>query len=241
MARRAKPRSLINGVASVERAAAVLTCFRQGDDELALAEISRRTGLVKSTIMRLAISLEAAGLMVRLTDGAYKLGTEIVRLHSIYQASLGLEAIVAPALNSLADSTKETAAFYVLKDEQRFCQFRVNSPHALRLDIVPGSYRPLDNASSAQILKLFRNWPDERPPIPAIPLYTAGATTPHTASVSAPVLGAGQRLIGVISITGPSSRLTAEAASRIKDLLLKMAERVTRALGGDLREVGIDI
>lgn len=240
MVRGVKTRGALKGVAAADRAAAVLTAFRQGDDELSLAEISRRTGLVKSTIMRLAISLESAGLLVRLGEGQYKLGTEIVRLHSIYQASLGLDSILTPALNQLADKTQETAAFYVLKDEQRFCLFRVNSPLALRLDIAPGTYRPLDNASSAQILKLFRNWPEERLPIPPLPLYTAGATNPHTASVSAPVLGAGQRLVGVLSITGPSSRLTEEAASRFKDVLLETAAKVTRALGGELRDLGVE-
>lgn len=224
------------GVAAVRRALAVLTCFQQGDDRLSLAEIARRTGLVKSTILRLIASLETAGLLLRVDD-SYQLGSEIVRLHSIYDASIGLDKIILPILRDLATQTQETAAFYVEQNGQRFCQFRVNSPLALRLDIAPGSFRPMDNASSAQILKIFRNWPDERPSIPTLPLYTAGATTPHTASLSVPVLGQEQRLVGALTITGPISRLTWDAASRIQSVVLDAASQLSRALGGNLGAV----
>lgn len=226
----------VEGVAAVKRALSVLTCFRQGDDRLTLAEIAKRTGLVKSTILRLIASLEEAGLVLRVDD-SYQLGSEIVRLHSVYHASMGLDKIIVPVLRKLVEQTQETAAFYVEQNGQRLCQFRVNSPHALRFDITPGTFRPMDNASSAQILRLFKNWPDEQPPVPAIPLYTAGATTPHTASLSAPVLAQDQRLVGALTITGPISRLTWEAASRIQDVVLQAAVHLSRALGGNLELV----
>lgn len=157
------------GSSSAQRALTILTCFRHGDDALSLAEIALRTGLVKSTILRQLSSLGQANLVIRV-DNKYRLGSEIYRLHSIYSASQGLDAVIVPMLQALAEQTLETAAFYIEQEGQRFCQFRANSTQALRLDITPGSYRPLDNASSAQILKLFRHWPDERPPIPAVPM-----------------------------------------------------------------------
>lgn len=234
------PKSL-EGVAAAQRALTVLACFRQGDDLLTLAEMARRTGIVKSTVMRLLISLEQAGFVVRV-NGSYQLGGEIVRLHSIYSSSHGLEKIILPVLQDLAEQTKETAAFYTEHQGQRFCLFRADSPLALRLHITPGTYRPLDNASSAQILKLFRAWPEEQPPLPSLPVYTAGATDPHTASVSAPVLGQGQHLIGALSVTGPISRLTWENATRVQDVLMQAASQISRSLGGELpvgwREAG---
>jgi DNA-binding IclR family transcriptional regulator len=237
---KSEPKSL-EGVAAAQRALSVLTCFRQGDDQLTLAEMARRTGIVKTTVMRLLISLEQAGLIVRV-NGSYQLGGEIVRLHSIYSSSHGLEKVILPVLQELAEETKETAAFYTEHQGQRFCLFRADSPLALRLHITPGTYRPLDNASSAQILKLFRAWPDEQPALPSLPVYTAGATDPHTASVSAPVLGQGQHLVGALSITGPISRLTWENATRVQDILMQAASKISRSLGGELpvgwREAG---
>ena len=91
-------RSAIDGVAAVDRALAVLAAFRRGDTSLSLAELSVRTGLVKSTIMRLAVSLERHGFLVRLHDGSYQLDTEVLRLGVAYQQSFKLETFVLPAL-----------------------------------------------------------------------------------------------------------------------------------------------
>ena len=49
-----------NGVAAVERALSVLGAFRDGDASLSLHELAARTGLYKSTILRLLVSLPAS-------------------------------------------------------------------------------------------------------------------------------------------------------------------------------------
>src|SRR3954451_2176391 len=83
----------VSGVASVDRALSVLTAFKRGDKALSLAELSRRTGLVKSTVMRLAISLEQIGFLKRLDDGQYRLDAEVLRLASIYQEQVDLDGL----------------------------------------------------------------------------------------------------------------------------------------------------
>src|SRR5687767_14125614 len=103
---------IVEGVAAVERALAVLAAFRRGDTSLSLAELSVRTGLVKSTIMRLAVSLERYGFLVRLHDGSYQLGAEALRLGVAYQQSFRLEALVLPALEGCVARCNETTSFY---------------------------------------------------------------------------------------------------------------------------------
>src|SRR4029450_6694607 len=80
----------VKGVSAVERALAVLTAFRRGDGALSLADLARRTGLVKSTIMRLAVSLEQYRLLARLPDGSYRLDAETLRLGTAYQQAFNL-------------------------------------------------------------------------------------------------------------------------------------------------------
>ncbi|MDO9217858.1 MAG: helix-turn-helix domain-containing protein, partial [Lacisediminimonas sp.] len=46
-----------SGVAAVERALAILNSFRPGDGSLSLHDIAERTGLYKSTILRLIVTL----------------------------------------------------------------------------------------------------------------------------------------------------------------------------------------
>ncbi len=66
--RKAKP--ALEGVAAVDRALTLLSAFRKGDTAVSLAELAERTGLVKSTIMRLAISLEEHGYYASRVGGA---------------------------------------------------------------------------------------------------------------------------------------------------------------------------
>src|SRR5436190_2091040 len=101
------------GVAAVDRALLLLTAFRPGDRSISLMELAERAGLVKSTALRLLASLAHFGLAQRLEDGRYALGPEVARLQSIYTASFSLDALVVPALRSLADATRESAAFHV--------------------------------------------------------------------------------------------------------------------------------
>ncbi len=74
----------------VDHALAVLTAFKKGDGELSLAELTKRTGLVKTTVMRLALWLEGAGLIKRIPDGGYRLDAEVMRLAACYQQAFGL-------------------------------------------------------------------------------------------------------------------------------------------------------
>ena len=228
-----KERPALEGVAAAERALELLTCFRTGDKALTLVELAERTGLVKSTIMRLAISLERYNLLVRMHDGRYQLGSAVVRLGTIYQDSIDLEQHIMPVLAKLAATTHETATFYVPHGDMRLCLFRVNSPSSLRLDVQPGTQRPMDEAGSAQLIRLFADWPETRPDLPPLPIYTAGATTPHVASVSVPVIGQGNRLIGALSLAGPEARLTEARGRELALPLLEAGLELCRALGGD--------
>ena len=162
----------VSGVASVDRALSVLTAFKRGDKALSLAELSRRTGLVKSTVMRLAISLEQIGLLKRVEDGQYRLDAEVLRLASIYQEQIDLEDLVVPVLRCLVDETKETASFYIRRGERRLCLFRVEFPHRLRLHIRPGDLLPMDEAAIAQVLRAFDDPEGSRSTGLSVPLYT---------------------------------------------------------------------
>jgi DNA-binding IclR family transcriptional regulator len=59
-----------SGVAAVERALSILEVITE--DRVSLAEITKRTLLVKSTAWRLIFSLEKFGYLVRLEDGSFR-------------------------------------------------------------------------------------------------------------------------------------------------------------------------
>lgn len=68
------------GVAAVDRAFLILSAFQEGDVSLTLAILARRTGLYKSTILRLMQSLIRAGYVIRLPDGNYAVGASAAKL-----------------------------------------------------------------------------------------------------------------------------------------------------------------
>lgn len=237
-----KPNVHLAGVAAVDRALEILAAFRTGDRSLDLAELTRRTGLVKSTIFRLAVSLERAGLLVRLPSGEYQLGPETLRLGSTYQSSFDLEQHVMPVLEHLAEATEESASLYVRRGQRRLCLYRVDSPHRLRLHVVAGEMRPMDKSAIAQILRHCREWPlKSGGAIDRLPIYTAGATDPHVAAIAMPVFGADAKLVGAIALSGPVPRLTPERAKQVGAILVKAAWGLTRALGGPAEDADIPL
>jgi DNA-binding IclR family transcriptional regulator len=220
----------VKGVSAAERALVVLTAFRRGDGALSLAELARRTGLVKSTIMRLAVSLERYRLLARLPDGTYRLDAESLRLGTAYQQAFDLSDHVMPVLNELAAKTGETASFYVSHGDVRLCLFRVESANRIRMHVQPGDTRPMDKSAIAQVLRRYANTlpqPDDE-----LPLFSSGMTDPHAASLAMPVFGIGETLIGALSISGPVSRLTPAHAEQLKGPLAEMAYKLTAECGG---------
>lgn len=228
---RPKPQS-VAGVSAVERALAVLTAFRRGDGSLSLAELAARTGMVKSTIMRLAVSLEAFGLLQRREDGGYRLDAECLRLGSIYQHSFDLPEHVTPALKALVETTGETASLYVRHGNERLCLFRHESPHRIRMHVQPGDTRPMDGAAIAEVLRRYEAGLPDGGIGEDVPLFTSGVTDPHTASMATPVFGLGGALIGALAISGPVTRLTESFAQSQRALLRQAGITLTRACGG---------
>ncbi len=224
----------VSGVAAADRVLTILTAFQKGDGAVELAELAARTGLVKSTIMRLAVSLERFGLVVRLPGGRYRLGAEALRLGAVYQHSLDIEQFVMPILERLVAGIGETASFYVPHGKSRLCLYRVDSMHSLRMHVQPGDIRPMDQSAISQVLREYAAGPGSAAELDP-PVYSGGITDPHTAALAMPVFGAGQRLVGALAVSGPITRLTAERATQVRDQLRDGGLELTMSLGGDRR------
>src|SRR5512137_213262 len=98
-----KPNRKTKGVNAVNRALTLLDVFIDGGSSLTLAELTRRTKLVKPTVLRLLLSLEHAGYITRLTSGQYQLGAKVMQLGTTYRTNFALDAHVVPTLRFLAE------------------------------------------------------------------------------------------------------------------------------------------
>lgn len=220
------------GRASADRFLTILSCFQRGDEALSLAEIAKRTNLVKSTALRLSGSLIDHNFLVKDLHGNYRLGPEIARLNLVYTEAMHAEHYVLPVLQSLVDISGETASIYIRHGSYRLCQYRVNSPHQLGVHKQPGEIRPMDEASSAIVLRTYGgNW--EGQTLPELPVYSTGASDPYAASLSIPVFQSGKGLFGALVLAGPCNRLTKERAAALADEMRSAAHLLSRQLGGE--------
>jgi DNA-binding IclR family transcriptional regulator len=93
---------------TVERACAVLSAFSAAAPRLSLRELALRVGLPKATVHRLASSLVAAGFMDHGSDGSYGIGLRLSELGALARAELDVVGLCAPAMDALAEATRET-------------------------------------------------------------------------------------------------------------------------------------
>lgn len=216
------------GVAAVDRALLLLTAFREGDRSLGLGDLVERTGLVKSTALRLLASLQHFGLLQRLDDGRYALGAEVARLSGIYTASFSLEAIVMPALRELVRKTRESAVYHVRQGDARLCLYRVASPQPIRDHAQVGDLFPLDRGAGGRVISAFGGGKSALHARIRKAGFAAlvGDRTPEVAGIAAPVFGSQGELAGAVTLTMPSSRFDESHVAPTRDAARAISEKL---------------
>lgn len=221
-----------DGVAAVDRALSILDALT--DDRVSLAELSKRTGLYKSTVLRLLKSLERAGYALRTADGLYRLGPRVLALGALYQRFFRTSDIVPPVLERLAADLQEGASFYICEGDQRVCLHRVDSSRAIRDSVHIGDRLPLTVGAAGHVLRAFNGAVGQRLDEIRRCMYAAsyGERDEETAAVAVPVFGPGNKLMGALSVSGPRYRLEAIGEARIVPVLFKYAKALTQTFGG---------
>lgn len=233
---------------SVERALAILDCFQMGDQSLSLATLAQRTGLYKSTILRLCEALQRQGYVERIDRGGYQLGAAAIRLGEVCKRSTRLDAIVPPILEALVAKTGEDAALLMRRGDAMILLHRVNAQRMFRESIREGDVLPLVGAPG----RIFRHFERLRDPVyrghelPArlrtnpprsLPIVTRGEYDAELATVACGILGASNELLGVMTLTGRRNRFGPRAARTMGMALLKACEQLTVRSGGNAASV----
>ncbi len=223
------------GVAAVNRALSLLAVFSKETPSFTLAQLAERTGLYKSTILRLSESLEAYGYLTRNGAGIFALGPAPMRLAALYRNHLHPAEIVMPALRDLVRTTSESAALYVRAGEQRLCAYRVPSPRAISDNVQQGELLSLDKGAGGHVLMAFAGTKGARHEEVRQAMFslTLGERDRETAAMACPVFGIGQALKGALSLSGPLQRFTPASIKTMTKALFATARALTAALGGD--------
>jgi DNA-binding IclR family transcriptional regulator len=222
------------GVAAVDRALSILDAITE--DRITLAELSKRTGLYKSTVLRLLKSLEKAGYVLRTADGQYRLGARVLSLGALYQRHFRTSDIVPPVLERLAAELLEGASFYIRENEQRVCLHRADSSRSVRDSVHVGDRLPLTAGASGHVLRAFAGAVGPYFDQVRLQMFAAsyGERDAETAAMAAPVFAQGNSLVGAIAVSGPRYRLESLGEDAVRPVLLRYAKELTHMLGGNV-------
>jgi DNA-binding IclR family transcriptional regulator len=209
----------ISGVGVVDKAIGVLAALERGPQSL--ADLVAATGLSRATAHRLAVALEAHGLVRRDEDGRFTLGLRLIGLgHAAAEALPGwLDA--RPALARLQEQTGESVQLYVRDGDVRVCVESLEAPHELRTIVPVGARLPLDRGSAGRVL---------RDAAPAGWIESVEERQAGVASVSAPVVDPSGRVVAAVSVSGPVDRTTRAPGSRYGAAVAEAATRISRSL-----------
>jgi len=229
-----QPKFHEGGVIAVARALQIMEAFRIGERQLALAELSRRTGLHNSTVLRLARTLAHLGFMVQSEDGQWRLGPAAGWLGARYQAGFDINNVVEPTLRDLSHATHESASFYVREGQERACISRVEGPQSVRHHVRIGMRLPLNLGAPGRVILAFSGesggvYEEIRRRGYHISM---GEREPQVSSVAAPVFGLNWRLLGSMCISGPTSRLDEAQLESFARAVMDAANRLSYALAG---------
>ncbi|ARL91328.1 IclR family transcriptional regulator [Burkholderia pseudomallei] len=230
----ASPSTSPDGVAALDRAFAILFAFRPEDKGLSLADLANRTGLYKSTILRLIASLTHHRMLLRSDDGRYYVGPAALQLGALYQRGLQLSDVVLPLMTMLRDLSGESVSFYVRQGNLRVCLYRVDSTHAIRDHVREGDVLPMDKGSGGRVLTAFsgaRGALYDRIRKDAY-YISVGERDEETAGISTPVFSADQ-LAGAFTLAGPRSRVDEALMLKMRKPMIEASIEASEKLGGD--------
>jgi IclR family KDG regulon transcriptional repressor len=237
-------------IQAVDHALDLLEQFQGDIDELGVTELSKRLKLHKNNVFRLLATLESRNYIEqnRVTEN-YRLGLKTLELGQTFIKQMGLLRQSRPVLESLVKECNETTYVAILKDSHIVYLDVVETDLTVRVVPRVGSRLPAYCTAAGKIQLAFMTDEelDHYLPTKELKRFTANTITDrnefktHLAKVAdlgyavdneemdvgvccvgAPIRDYTRRIIGAVSISGPSMRFSKE---RMENELIPLVKR----------------
>jgi DNA-binding IclR family transcriptional regulator len=257
MAKKEKSEYLIQ---AVSHALDLLEQFHAETDELGVTELSKRLKLHKNNVFRLLATLESRGYIEqnKVTEN-YRLGLKTLELGQTFIKQMGLLRQSRPVIEDLVKTCNETTYIGVLKDFNIIYLDCIETSMTVRAVPRVGSRMPAycTAAGKVQIAYMSDEEVDIYLPNRELQKYTANSITDReelkkqlaviaeqgyaidneeldegVRSVGAPIRDYTRRIIGAVSISGPSMRFSDERINKeLIPMVIKASEEISAKLG----------
>lgn len=237
----------------LDRAFRILAAFGPDDRSLSLTSLSIRSGIPKSSALRLARKLVEVGALERTTEGEFTIGLQLLEIASLAPRGHGIRSVALPYMQDLSHSTGQHVLLAVREASDavlierlsalhtEHVMYRVGGRlplHATGVGVVLLAHAPLalqEEVLASELVLLPENekvGPRElRNRLAATRRdgYTVVTRRhpEHRTSVAAPILGAGQTVVAALSLVGAAAELDTRAG---RIAVVTVARAVSRAV-----------
>ena len=247
-------------IQAVSHALDLLEQFRDDVDELGVTELSKRLNLHKNNVFRLLATLESRNYIEqnKVTEN-YRLGLKTLEMGQTYIRQMGLLRQARPVLERLVRECNETTYVAILKDLKIVYLDVVETDMTVRVVPRVGTQLPAYCTAAGKVQ--IASMSDEEL-VKYLPAKELKRFTPNTIidretlkkqlkqiaeqeyaiddeeldlgvrCIGAPIRDYTRRIVGAISISGPSMRLTDERIeNELIPLVKKAADEISTKLG----------
>ena len=205
-------------IQAVSHALDLLEQFYDDVDELGVTELSKRLKLHKNNVFRLLATLESRGYIEqnKVTEN-YRLGLKTLELGQTFIKQMGLLRQSRPVLEALVKECNETTYVAILKESSIVYLDVVETDLTVRVVPRVGARLPAYGTAAGKVQFAF---------------MTEEELDVGVRCVGAPIRDYTRRIIGAVSISGPSMRFSDERMEKeLIPLVQRAAEEISTKLG----------
>ncbi|RLB70491.1 MAG: IclR family transcriptional regulator [Deltaproteobacteria bacterium] len=247
-------------IQAVSHALDLLEQFHGDVDELGVTELSKRLKLHKNNVFRLLATLESRGYIEqnKATEN-YRLGLKALELGQTFIKQMGLLRQAKPILEQIVEESNETAYVAIYKENYIVYLDVVETNLTVRVVSRVGSRLPAYCTASGKVHMAHMTEEELETLLGAVKLVPHTPTTITSAEainaemakvreqgyafddeeldlgvrcIAAPIRDYTRRIVGAISISGPTMRISnARTESELVPLVLKASAELSTRLG----------
>lgn len=242
---------------SLDRAVSVLEALSESDTPLSLAEICQRMSLHKSTAHRSLMVLERSSLIERTGENRFRLGLKLHEWGNRAVEQSDLPSRIHPFSRRLSTLVGETVHLSILENTSIVYLDKVEPTHRIRLACRTGISNPVYCTSMGKAMLAFQPEKLLEQVIAKIRFTPFTHKTLRSREallkslervrrrgyaiddeeietgvrcIGAPIFNEAHQPIAAMSVSGPSSRITAQSVPEIAEHLLRCCREISASL-----------